>query len=256
MMHFFGPQKFTFSSQPIFYPRFLNEEDRIWKTRLSKLHCRINIDFDDIQVWSRPFSLSLNACKVMRAFLIFSGQILKKTIVTLQALRLKLNSLNQTCTSSKSIMQLAKTSFSDSVIFIEKKRVENRLWAKSEFLWAKNYNSCWPVLFYCSRDHWKLTNHRINQKQSNCPCVHAWLSCLDLKSGCSAKKSILGTAKHHLHPSPPSSPQLLRHWHHHSLPREHAPHVRGHWHSCTTPQAYARGRRRSPRLGSNLPKHD
>ena len=43
---------------------------------------------------------------------------------TLQALRLKLKSLNQACISSKSIMQLTKTIFSDSDIFIEKKTVE------------------------------------------------------------------------------------------------------------------------------------
>ena len=52
-------------------------------------------------------------------------------------MRFKLNSLNQTFVSSKSIMQLTKTIFSDSAIFIEKKRVENRLWANSEFSWAK-----------------------------------------------------------------------------------------------------------------------
>ena len=34
-------------------------------------------------------------------------------------------------------MQLTMTIFSDSLIFIEKKRVENRLWAKSDFLCAK-----------------------------------------------------------------------------------------------------------------------
>ncbi len=34
-------------------------------------------------------------------------------------------------------MQLTKTIFPDSAIFIEKKRVENRLWRKSEFLWRK-----------------------------------------------------------------------------------------------------------------------
>ncbi len=64
-------------------------------------------------------------------------EILKKAIITLQALRFKLNCLNQTCISLKSIMQLTKTIFPDSAIFIEKKRVENRLWRKSEFLWRK-----------------------------------------------------------------------------------------------------------------------
>ena len=72
----------------------------------------------------------------MKAFLIFSSQIFKKTI-TLQGLRLKLMRLNYTCTSLKSIIKLTKTSFSDSSIFIEKKTIENRLLAKSEILWAK-----------------------------------------------------------------------------------------------------------------------
>jgi hypothetical protein len=57
-------------------------------------------------------------------------------------LRFKLQCLNQTCISLKSIMQLARTIFSDSATFIEKKRVENRLWPKSEFLWPKKI-TCW-----------------------------------------------------------------------------------------------------------------
>ena len=32
------------------------------------------IYFDDIHVWSRQFSLNLNACKVMKAFLMVSGK--------------------------------------------------------------------------------------------------------------------------------------------------------------------------------------
>ena len=91
------------------------------------------IDFDDIQVCLRLFSLTFNACKVMKAFFIFSGQIFKKTIITLQTWRFKLKSLNQTYISSKSIMQLTKTIFSDSVIFIEKKRVEIQLWQNVNF---------------------------------------------------------------------------------------------------------------------------
>ncbi len=35
-------------------------------------------------------------------------------------------------------MQLARTILSDSATFIEKKRIENLLWPKSEFLWPKN----------------------------------------------------------------------------------------------------------------------
>ena len=59
--------------------------------------------------------------------MIFSGQNLKKSIIALQALRLKLDSVNKTCMSSKLSMLLFKTIFSDSAIFIEKKTVENRL---------------------------------------------------------------------------------------------------------------------------------
>ena len=36
-------------------------------------------------------------------------------------------------------MQLTKTRSFDSIIFVEKKRVENGLWAKSEFLWAISF---------------------------------------------------------------------------------------------------------------------
>ena len=42
--------------------------------------------------------------KIMEASLIFTCQILKRTIITLQALKLKLKSPNQTCISSKTIM--------------------------------------------------------------------------------------------------------------------------------------------------------
>jgi hypothetical protein len=60
-----------------------------------------------------------------------------KTVITLQALRFKLKCLNQTCISLKSNMQFTRTFFFYSATFIEKKRVENRLWPKSEFLWPK-----------------------------------------------------------------------------------------------------------------------
>ena len=73
------------------------------------------------------------------SLLIFSGQIFKKILITLQALRFKLNCHRQTCISSKSKMQLIKTIFPDSqsVVFIDKKRVENRLWEKVNFLSEK-----------------------------------------------------------------------------------------------------------------------
>ena len=48
---------------------------------------------------------------------------IKKTSIGLQALKLNLNSLNETCISSKSIMQINKNkkNFADTAIFIEKK---------------------------------------------------------------------------------------------------------------------------------------
>ena len=69
----------------------------------------------------------------MEASLISSSQIFKKNIIALNALRFKLNSLNQTCIPSKLTMRLTKKNCSDSVIFIEKKTVKNQLWAKGEF---------------------------------------------------------------------------------------------------------------------------
>ena len=122
-MYFFCPQKFSFCPQPIFYSLFLNYDGRIEKIVL--LSCII--DFDYVQVSLRRISLSLIACKVMKAFSIFSGQILKKTSITLQAIFI------QTCISLKSKMQLTKTIFSDSVIFIEKNRAENHLLEKVNF---------------------------------------------------------------------------------------------------------------------------
>ena len=77
----------------------------------------------------------------------------KKAFITLQALRFKLNSLNQTCISSKSIMQLTRTIFSDSAIFIEKKRVENRLWAKRKCCGQKKMH---------------------HLRRSRCPCKKSW----------------------------------------------------------------------------------
>ena len=52
---------------------------------------------------------------------------IKGAFIRLQASRFKLNDLNQTCISLKSILQLTKTIFFDSAIFVEKMRVENWL---------------------------------------------------------------------------------------------------------------------------------
>ena len=91
---------------------------------------------------------SFKACgPCRRAMLVFFKiwpENIKKAFITLQDLRFNLTSLNQTCISSKSIIQLTKTIFSDSAIFIYETRVENRLWAKSEFLWAKK-NAPWSI---------------------------------------------------------------------------------------------------------------
>ncbi len=89
MIFFFSPQNSTLSPQSIFYPLYLNEGSRIWKIRLSKLHCRF-----------KRYASLISLC-------------------------------------FKSTMQLTQTSFPDSATFIEKKRVENRLWRKSKFLWRK-----------------------------------------------------------------------------------------------------------------------
>ena len=62
----------------IFYSMKMTESEKI------VLVSRI-IDFDDLQVSLRLFSFNLNSFKVTKAFLRFSGQILKKTIITLQA---------------------------------------------------------------------------------------------------------------------------------------------------------------------------
>jgi hypothetical protein len=49
------------------------------------------IDFKEVQLWLRVFSLNLNTYGVMMGFLIFSGQILKRI----------LKRYNQSCTSLK-----------------------------------------------------------------------------------------------------------------------------------------------------------
>ena len=104
----------------------------------------------------------------MMDFLIFSGQIWKKSVINLQALRLKLKRLDQTFISSKSKIQLTKTIFSDSDIFIEKKTLENRLWAKSELLWA--IFSIHVFVLGCSRIHFSP------RRRLRCICCYFSLS--------------------------------------------------------------------------------
>jgi hypothetical protein len=54
--------------------------------------------------WLKLFSLNFNTCKVMIVFFKNWPENFKNTLITLQALRFKMNRLNQTCLSLKSIM--------------------------------------------------------------------------------------------------------------------------------------------------------
>ncbi len=92
-----------------------------------------------------------------------------------KALLFKLKCLNQTCISLNSIMQLAGTIFSDSAIFMEKKRVENRLWPKSEFLWPKKIKRslCTSVPYQsygCSNDVYRCRDCAVDTKTLG-PCA-------------------------------------------------------------------------------------
>ena len=58
---------------PIFYTLFLNEDGRI-----VLISCII--DFDNTQVWFRLFRNNLDAVKVVKAFLIFSGQFWRRPL--------------------------------------------------------------------------------------------------------------------------------------------------------------------------------
>ena len=94
MIHFFFTTKCTFSRQSIFYSLFLNEDGRIRGKRLSCI-----IDFDDIQLCLRQFCLNLNICKVTTIFFKSWPKKIRKTVP----------------------MQLTKTNFQNSPIFIKKK---------------------------------------------------------------------------------------------------------------------------------------
>jgi hypothetical protein len=61
-------------------------------------------------------------CRCVKKHKKYSGQIIKKVIITLQILSLKLKSLLQTCILSIFIMQLPKKDFFDFAIFVEKKK--------------------------------------------------------------------------------------------------------------------------------------
>ena len=106
----------------------------------------------------------------------------------------------------------------------------------------------------CSVRLQKGSNHRIKQKQSTFEA--AWLSCSNSKSACSGlkihswhRKATSSPAS--LFPTPSSTASSSTPW----FPAGGlAPHARGRL--GITPQTYAQGRRRTPRLGSNLPEHD
>ena len=82
------------------------------------------IDFNDVQISLRRFGLNVNAFRFMMAFLKIWPDNSKKAFITLQAFTFRPKRLNETCTSLKSIMQLTRTIFPDSAIFIEKKLLE------------------------------------------------------------------------------------------------------------------------------------
>ena len=72
----------------------------------------------------------------MKAFLIFSGQNYEKTIITLQAFGFKLYSLNQTCISSKLIMQLLRQCF-QILPFVARQRAASARVARSRTWWHR-----------------------------------------------------------------------------------------------------------------------
>ena len=134
---FFFPQKSTVSPQSIVYPLFLNEDGRIRGERLSKLHYR----FRRYPTLPKTILLEYQYLQSDDDLLQILAWEIWKTVITLQILTFKQNCLSQSWISLKSIVQLTKTIFQNSAIFIEKRWVENRLWGKSEFLWWKRINS-------------------------------------------------------------------------------------------------------------------
>ena len=89
--------------------------------------------------------LNLNAYKVMRVFFENWPEKIKKAAITFNfvGIEIEANNHSQTCIWSKLIMQLNESTFSDFVIFIQKKWVENLLQEKSEFCVVKQMNSFW-----------------------------------------------------------------------------------------------------------------
>ena len=110
------------------------------------------------------FFLILSPCKVIMTSWSFFSKKLNKSIRTLQGLRIKKNSINETYFSSKSMMQYCRTIFSDSDIFNEKNLLENHLWGKMRFLWGKLIWSSLSFIFIQLKTHCvcrQLTMHGI-----------------------------------------------------------------------------------------------
>ena len=134
MMHFFGHKNSLFPSNRFSTVFFSLKSNIIWrlqnmKNHLSKLHYRFRRYTSLIKTVELE-SLCLQFCEGLLDIFRPPGQILKKTIITLQALKFKLSSLKQTCILSKSIRRVFQ-------IVHWVKDIKTRLRAKSSFLSAK-----------------------------------------------------------------------------------------------------------------------
>ena len=76
---------------------------------------------------------------------------IKKAFKILQALKFKLNHPNQTCLSLKLIMQLTETIVSDSVIFIEKKKLKIGCGQKVNFVKNVSYADRFAEIAYVAK---------------------------------------------------------------------------------------------------------
>ena len=85
------PTKMQFSPQSIFHPRFLNEDGRILKNGLSKLHYR----FQRYSTFLKTVLLKSQHLQSYDSRPDFLGQNLKKIVITLQILRFKQNCFRQ-----------------------------------------------------------------------------------------------------------------------------------------------------------------
>ena len=99
----------------------------------------VRSDFNDIQLCLRQFCFNLNICKVMTISFKFWPKKIRKTVIISDfadiEIQAKLNS--QSWISSKSIMQLTKTIFHNSAIFIEKKMGRKSIVEKVHFCGEK-----------------------------------------------------------------------------------------------------------------------